>query len=155
MIEIERKFLVRADTYKNEASRSYDIQQGFLNTDPERTVRIRLADGKGILTVKGLTDDSGLKRFEWEKEIASEEALALLALCELGKIEKRRYEVSVGQHIYEVDEFFGSNQGLVIAEIELADEDEVFEKPDWLGEEVTGDIRYYNAQLVKKPFLAW
>ncbi|MDT8415262.1 MAG: CYTH domain-containing protein [Flavobacteriaceae bacterium] len=155
MIEIERKFLVRSDAYKKEASRSYDIQQGFLNTDPERTVRIRLADSKGILTVKGLTDDSGLKRFEWEKEIDREEAMALLALCEPGKVEKRRYEVAVGRHIYEVDEFFGSNQGLVVAEIELADADEVFEKPDWLGEEVTGDIRYYNAQLAKKPFQDW
>ena len=155
MIEIERKFLVTSEAYKTEAYKSIRIIQGFLNTDPERTVRVRLKGDKGILTVKGKSSDDGLKRFEWEKPISKDEAEALLALCESGKIDKTRYLVNAEPHTYEIDEFHGDNAGLVIAEIELNSEHETFSKPDWLGDEVTGDVRYYNAQLSKVPYSDW
>ena len=155
MIEIERKFLVKSDGYKNEAYAQSRIVQGFLNTSPERTVRIRINGEKGFLTIKGKSNEKGTTRFEWEKEISVEEAEALLNLCEPGVIEKVRYEVKIGKHIFEVDEFFGANEGLIIAEIELESEDEFFIKPDWLDKEVTGLTQYYNSQLSKKPFLNW
>ena len=155
MIEIERKYLVNSPKFKDEAFRKYIIKQGFLNSDPERTVRVRLVNDKGMLTVKGLSSDDGLVRFEWEKEISVEEAESLLQLCEEGIIDKARYEISVGDHIIEVDEFFGENEGLTIAEIELNSLTEVFEKPDWFGQEVTGEIRYYNSQLSKQPYKSW
>lgn len=155
MIEIERKFLVISDAFKDEAHQKYRIIQGFLNRDPERTVRVRLKDDKGILTVKGLSSDDGLSRFEWEKEISKNDAKALLEFCEIGVIDKIRYEIKVNNHIFEVDEFFGDNEGLVIAEVELQSEDETFSKPDWLGEEVTGNIKYYNSQLSKQPYNTW
>ncbi|WP_299333164.1 CYTH domain-containing protein [uncultured Psychroserpens sp.] len=155
MIEIERKFLVTSEKFKSEAHTQYRIIQGFLNTDPERTVRIRLKGEKGILTVKGMSSDDGLSRFEWEQEISKTDAEALLQLCEKGVINKIRYEVSVGSHLFEVDEFYDDNHGLIIAEVELEHEEDIFEKPDWLGQEVTGDIRYYNAQLSKQPFKSW
>ena len=155
MIEIERKFLVKSDAFKNEACQKFRIIQGFLNRDPERTVRVRLKDDKGILTVKGLSSDDGLSRFEWEKEISKNDAKALLEFCEIGVIDKIRYEIKVNNHIFEVDEFFGDNEGLVIAEVELQSEDETFSKPDWLGEEVTGNIKYYNSQLSKQPYNSW
>jgi adenylate cyclase len=155
MLEIERKFLVTSDVYKTEAFKSTRIIQGFLNTHKERTVRVRLKGDVGYLTVKGQSSLSGLSRFEWEKEISKQEAESLLKICEPGVIDKMRYEVNLGNHIFEVDEFYADNKGLVIAEIELKNENEVFKKPNWLGEEVTGQIKYYNSQLSKKPFCNW
>lgn len=153
--EIERKFLVISDQFKNEAFDSYSIKQGFLNSHEERTVRVRLKKGKGFLTVKGKSSEDGLSRFEWENEIAPEEAESLLKLCEPTIIDKIRYEVRMNDHIYEIDEFYGDNEGLIIAEIELNSKDETFIKPDWLGEEVTGQVKYYNSQLSKQPFKLW
>lgn len=155
MIEIERKFLVTSEAFKGEAFKSTRIIQGFLNTHPGRTVRVRLKENQGILTVKGETSKNGLIRFEWEKDISKEDAENLLTLCEKGAIDKIRYEVKIGNHIFEVDEFFGENKGLVIAELELKTEDETFVKPNWLGKEVTGQIKYYNSQLSKHPFKNW
>ncbi|WP_248724448.1 CYTH domain-containing protein [Seonamhaeicola sp. ML3] len=155
MIEIERKFLVKSDAYKAEANKKTRIIQGFLNTHEERTVRVRLKGDTGFLTVKGKSTDDGLKRFEWETEITDEDAKSLLNICESGVIDKMRYEVPVKNHTFEIDQFFGSNEGLVIAEVELNSVDEVFDKPSWLGEEVTGDIKYYNSQLSKKPYCDW
>jgi len=155
MIEIERKFLVKSTDFKTESYQKTRIVQGFLNTDPERTVRVRVNGHRGFLTVKGISSREGLSRFEWEKEISVIEAEALLELCEPGKIEKMRYLVKNENHTFEVDEFFGENQGLIIAEIELKNEDEIFAKPIWLGKEVTGDVRYYNSQLSKDPYINW
>ena len=155
MIEIERKFLVISDAFKDQAQQKFRIIQGFLNRNPERTVRVRIKHGKGMLTVKGLSFNDGLSRFEWEKEISKNDAKALLEFCEKGVIDKLRHEVKVDNHVFEVDEFFGDNEGLVIAEVELQSEDETFSKPDWLGKEVTGDIKYYNSQLSKQPFNTW
>ncbi|MGJ8665247.1 MAG: CYTH domain-containing protein [Patiriisocius sp.] len=155
MQEIERKFLVKDEKYKAESISEKRIVQGFLNTHKERTVRVRIKGSKGFLTIKGKSNEAGTTRFEWEKEILVAEADSLLALCEEGIIEKTRYEVKVGEHVYEVDEFFGNNQGLTIAEIELNNENESFKKPDWLGEEVTGDVKYYNSQLSINPFKNW
>lgn len=155
MIEIERKFLVTCDDYRAEASKKSNITQGYLNSDPERCVRIRLKDQAGFITVKGKSNESGLSRFEWEKEISKTDAETLLGLCEKTIIRKTRHEVSVGNHLFEVDEFEGLNAGLVIAEVELSAEDDVFSKPNWLGQEVTGDIRYYNSNLSKHPFCDW
>ena len=153
--EIERKFKVKNDAYKAEAVKVVRITQGYLSSVPERTVRIRLKDEEAFITIKGATNDRGTARFEWEKSISVSEALQLLSLCEQGVIDKRRYIVPVGKYTFEVDEFYGDNEGLVMAEIELPDENTTFTKPDWLGEEVTGDGRYYNAMLVKKPFKHW
>lgn len=153
--EIERKFKVKNDAYKAEAVKVVRITQGYLSSVPERTVRIRLKDEEAFITIKGATNDRGTTRFEWEKSISVSEALQLLSLCEKGVIDKRRYIVPVGKYTFEVDEFYGDNEGLVMAEIELPDENATFTKPDWLGEEVTGDGRYYNAMLVKKPFKHW
>lgn len=155
MIEIERKFLVKSADFKLEAFKQNRIIQGYLSTVPGRTVRIRIKDNLGFLTIKGASNESGLSRFEWEKEIPINEAKELLKLCENGVIDKTRYEIKVGSHIYEVDEFYAENEGLVIAEIELKAEDESFEKPIWLGEEVTADKRYYNSYLSKTPFNDW
>lgn len=155
MIEIERKFLVISEAYKKEAVKKTRITQGFLSTDPERTVRVRIKGNIGFLTVKGKSNSSGTSRFEWEKEIAIDEAKALLTLCQKGIIDKIRYEVKSNAHVYEIDEFFGDNSGLVVAEIELSSEEECFEKPYWLGVEVTGEVKYYNSQLSKTPFNAW
>ena len=155
MIEIERKFLVTSNEFKKEAFKETRIIQGFLNTDKERTVRVRIKGDLGFITVKGKSTNDGLSRFEWEKEIEKLEAESLLKLCEPTIIDKVRYEIKVGKHIFEVDKFHGENEGLIIAEIELSSEDEQFIKPDWLGEEVTGDSRYYNSKLTKKPFTKW
>jgi len=155
MIEIERKFLVTADTFKKEAFTQNRITQGYLSSIPERTVRVRIKGDRGFLTIKGASNESGLSRFEWEKEIPVDEAQKLLLLCEKGVIDKTRFEVKVGNHIFEVDEFYGENKGLIIAEIELATENEIFEKPEWLGKEVTNDTRYYNSYLSKHPFSKW
>ncbi|MBR9845360.1 MAG: CYTH domain-containing protein [Algicola sp.] len=155
MIEIERKFLVVSDDYKTESFSQTRIIQGFLNTNPERTVRVRLKGEQGFLTVKGKSTDNGLKRFEWEKDISKTDAKALLNLCEKGVIDKVRYEVKKGKHIFEIDEFFGDNQGLIIAELELQHENETFDSPVWLGKEVTGDAKYYNSQLSQTPYKIW
>lgn len=155
MIEIERKFLVTSAKFKQEAIAKERIEQGFLNTHPERTVRIRIKGDTGFLTVKGKSNESGTSRFEWEKEIAVADAHAMLELCQEGILEKTRYEIAVGKHIFEVDEFHGQNEGLIVAEVELACENETFEKPDWLGDEVTGIVKYYNSQLSKRPFQLW
>ncbi|WP_142784726.1 CYTH domain-containing protein [Changchengzhania lutea] len=155
MIEIERKFLVRSSAYKAEAFKNTRIIQGFLNTDKMRTVRVRIKGSSGFLTVKGISSKDGRSRFEWEKEISKTDAEALLKLCEDGVIDKIRYEVRLKNHIFEVDEFHGTNKGLVIAEVELNDEKETFTKPKWLGKEVTGTIKYYNSQLSKKPYSTW
>lgn len=149
--EIERKFLVRGD-FKSQAFRSERITQGYLSSVPERTVRVRIKGNEGFITIKGRSNASGLTRYEWEKEIPVDEARELLQLSEPGMIDKTRYLVQVGKHVFEVDEFYGENEGLILAEIELQSEDEPFEKPEWLGKEVTGDPRYYNAMLSKKPY---
>lgn len=149
--EIERKFLVRGD-FKSQAFRSERITQGYLSSVPERTVRMRIKGNEGFITIKGLSNASGLTRYEWEKEIPVDEARELLQLSEPGMIDKTRYLIQVGKHVFEVDEFYGENEGLILAEIELQSEDEPFEKPEWLGKEVTGDPRYYNAMLSKKPY---
>lgn len=154
-LEIERKFLVTGDGFRQQATSQTRIVQGFLNTDPERTVRVRIKGDKGFLTVKGPSNDSGTTRFEWETEITAAEATNLIDLCESGILEKVRFEVPWGDHLFEVDEFLGENKGLVLAEVELKHEDERFEKPNWLGEEVTGQIPYYNSQLSIKPFKGW
>ena len=149
MVEIERKFLVKNDSFKSEAVKSYFIAQGYLSSVPERTVRIRIKGDKGYITVKGKNNESGLSRFEWEKEMPLNEAKQLLQLCEPIIIKKTRYEIPFGKYTYEVDEFHDENEGLIIAEIELNSEKDVFEKPDWLGKEVTGDEKYYNSYLSK------
>ncbi|TYA52144.1 CYTH domain-containing protein [Formosa maritima] len=155
MIEIERKFLVKNETFKNEVFKKTTIKQGFLNSNKKRTVRVRLTDEQGFITVKGISSKDGLSRFEWEKEISKNEAEALFNLCEKGMIEKTRYLIKVENHTFEVDEFYGENEGLIIAEIELNHATELFAKPIWLGEEVTGNIKYYNSQLSKHPFKTW
>ena len=155
MIEIERKFLVKSEAFKSDAVQKERIVQGFLNTDPFRTVRVRIKGDKGYITVKGKGNHNGTTRFEWEKEISFKEADALIELSEPGVIDKVRYYVEVGNHIFEIDEFFGDNSGLIIAEIELEHEDEDFLKPLWLGDEVTSDIKYYNSQLSKNPYKTW
>lgn len=155
MIEIERKFLVTSDIFKKEAFTINRIAQGYLSAVPEHTVRVRVKGDKGFLTIKGASNESGLSRFEWENEIPVDEATALLKLCEKGVIDKNRFEVKIGSHIFEVDEFYGENEGLIIAEVELGSEKESFEKPSWLGNEVTNDIRYYNSYLSKNPFKKW
>lgn len=153
--EIERKFLVNGD-FKKHAVKSHKIKQGFLSTVPERTVRIRIRDHQGFITVKGMGNASGTTRFEWEKEIPINEAENLLLLCEPTIVEKIRHIVLANNNLYfEVDVFLGENSGLIIAEIELPQENTEFMKPSWLGKEVTGQIKYYNASLAKKPFAKW
>ena len=155
MVEIERKFLVISEEFKTNASHKHQIAQGYLNSNPERTVRIRIKGESGFLTIKGKGNQTGMTRFEWETEISLSEAKPLLALCEKGVIHKTRYEVEVGKHTYEVDVFTGENEGLIIAEIELTNENETFLKPNWLGKEVTNDNRYYNAYLSQNPYKNW
>lgn len=152
--EIERKFLVDGD-FKKEAVECIHIAQGYLSSVPERTVRVRIKGDRGFLTVKGAAGDSGVSRFEWEMEIPVAEAEKLLELCEPGIIDKERFIVPAGSHLFEVDLFHGENEGLVVAEIELMAEDERFEKPSWLGREVTGERRYYNSILTKHPYGKW
>ena len=155
MIEIERKYLVTSLAFKEEAFTHNEIAQGYLNSDPERTVRIRIKGEKGYITIKGISNEGGTSRMEWEQEIPVEEAKSLLQLCEKGAIEKTRYEVQSGKHIIEIDVFHGDNDGLIMAEIELESEHETIKKPIWLGKEVTGDERYYNAYLSQHPFKKW
>lgn len=152
--EIERKFLICGD-FKSAAFEATRITQGYLSSVPERTVRVRIKGDKGYLTVKGIGNDSGASRFEWEIEIPVPDAQALLPVCEPGVIDKTRYLVKAGPHTFEVDEFHADNEGLTVAEVELYDERETFEHPAWLGEEITGDPRYYNSMLMKNPFKNW
>jgi len=152
--EIERKFLVKGD-FKPFVKKETRIVQGYLSSVPERTVRVRLKGEKGFLTIKGIGNESGASRYEWESEISVDDAKNLLAICEPGVIDKTRYLVTVGNHTYEVDEFYGENEGLTVAEIELESEDEAFDKPEWLGEEVTGDVKFYNSMLMKNPYKNW
>jgi len=153
-VEIERKFLVKGD-YKSQASHSYYIEQGYICRGSGRTVRVRIRDDKGFLTIKGPSLDGGLSRYEWEKEISLQEARELMLLCDPSIISKHRYLVPFKGHVFEVDEFHGDNQGLTVAEVELGDTLEFFAHPSWLGEEVTGDGHYTNASLSKFPFKDW
>lgn len=153
--EIERKFRVSSDAFKAEAVKQTRIIQGYLSSVPERTVRVRVKGDKGFLTIKGIGNESGASRFEWETEIPVPEAEALLKICEPGVIDKTRYNVTSGEHTFEVDEFYGENEGLTVAEVELESEDEAFVKPEWVGEEVTGDPKYYNSMLMKTPYKTW
>jgi len=154
-VEIERKFLVTGDGFKREATAAVRIIQGYLSSVPERVVRVRIKGDKGYITIKGIGSDSGMTRYEWEKEIPVGDALELMSLCEPGIIDKTRYLVPAGAHTIEVDVFNGDNDGLVLAEVELPDESSPIERPRWLGEEVTGDKRYYNNELATHPFKDW
>lgn len=152
--EIERKFLVIGD-FKSQAFEQSRIVQGYISSARGRTVRVRIRNGRGYLTIKGASNESGTSRYEWEKELPLHEAEELMKLCEPGVIDKTRYLVRSGEHIFEVDEFYGENEGLIVAEVELNAEDEAFVKPSFIGQEVTGDVRYYNSQLMKKPYTTW
>ena len=147
--EIERKYLLKSDDWKTLVSKSYSIQQGYLNSDPERTVRVRIKDDRGILTIKGKNE--GITRAEYEYEIPIKEAEELIQLCELSIIKKVRNIVTLNSHIWEIDVFDGANKGLVLAEVELESEDTEILLPDWIGKEVSHDIRYYNSNLAKNP----
>ena len=155
MLEIERKFIVTSDSYKTLAFSSDRIAQGYICREGGNSARVRVRGDKGYITIKGPSLDGGLSRFEWEKEIPVDEALELLKLCHDGIIDKTRHLVKCGAHTFEVDEFFGDNEGLTIAEVELGDANEEFEKPDFIGEEVTGDKRYYNSRLTRFPYKSW
>lgn len=152
--EIERKFLVKGE-FKSKAKKQIHITQGYLSSIPERTVRVRLKEDQGFITIKGISNAAGTNRYEWEKEILKNEAEDLLKICEEGIIDKTRFLIDVGNHTFEVDEFYGKNEGLIIAEIELTSEDEKFEKPKWLGKEVSGDVKYFNSNLMQNPFKNW
>ena len=155
MEEIERKFLVESTDFIKESTVNNRIVQGYLNSNPERTVRVRIKGNKGFLTIKGKGNENGTTRFEWEKEISLSEAEALLQLCESGIIDKIRYEIPLGKHTFEVDVFSGENQGLIIAEVELTSENEFFEQPNWLGKEEKKKKKYYNSHLSEHPFCSW
>ena len=149
--EIERKFMVKKGVWRDQKATKYC--QGYLNTEKARTVRVRTIEDRGYLTIKGIS--IGASRLEFEYEIPRQDADALLDICEKPLIEKNRYKVEHGAFVWEVDEFFGENRGLVVAEVELENEDQYFPKPDWIGEEVTGDPRYFNSNLVKNPYTKW
>ncbi len=154
MKEIERKFLIEdASLLENLTGKA--IAQGYLSIDPERAVRVRISDDKGFLTVKGKSNQSGTTRFEWEKEIDLSEAEELLKLCLPTVISKTRFTISQNDFVWEIDVFHADNAGLILAEIELESEDQKFDRPDWIGNEVTGDKRYYNAYLSQHPFKSW
>lgn len=152
--EIERKFLVVGD-FKSSAVKQTRITQGYLSSVPERTVRVRVKGDKGFITIKGIGDESGASRYEWEKNIPVQEVEELLRICEPGVIDKTRFLVEYGGMTWEVDEFHGENEGLIVAEVELDSADQEFEKPEWLGEEVTGQVKYYNSMLMKTPYTRW
>lgn len=147
MIEIERKFLVTSAAFLKEAKNSTTIRQGYLTKDPQRTVRVRITGKKGFITIKGVSDEQGLSRFEWEKEITLADANALMQLALPTVIEKTRYFISHGKHCFEVDVFSGRHQGLVLCEVELNTKEEHIDLPSWIGKEVTGDPAYYNSAL--------
>lgn len=153
--EIERKYLVNSDVYKTLATERHELMQGYLCADGIRTVRVRLQDDAGALTIKG--KGNGVSRFEWERPITAEDARALMELAQTGRVIKTRYIVPIPDTPLrvEVDVFHAENEGLVLAEIELPAEDYAFEVPDWLGREVTGDPRYYNSYISSHPFNTW
>jgi len=153
-LEIERKFLVNGD-FSGQADSYSRIVQGYICADKDRTVRVRICGDKGFLTIKSASNERGWSRYEFEQPISVTDAEELLKLCLPGVIDKVRYWVKVGEHIWDVDVFHGDNEGLIVAEIELQSEDEIFELPEWAGEEVTGDPKYYNAMLSKHPFGRW
>lgn len=153
--EIERKFLVKNTRFIEESESKENILQGYLSSVPERTVRIRVKGSKAFITVKGVSDASGISRYEWEKEISVSDAKELLSICEPSIIDKTRYYIKHKNHTFEVDVFHGENKGLVVAEIELSSEDEFFEKPIWLAKEVTGITKYYNSNLIKQAYKYW
>ena len=153
-LEIERKFLVKGD-YKPFVTRSVHMKQGYLCSSEGKTVRIRISGEKGYITIKGPTPAGSFSRFEWEMEIPLHDAEGLLAMCDTGLIDKVRHIVPFEGHVFEVDEFAGENQGLVVAEVELSSEDEEFARPEWLGREVTGERRYYNSCLLSCPYSKW
>lgn len=152
--EIERKFLVKGD-FSRQVVSAERIVQGYICSQPGRTVRVRIRGGQGFLTIKGPSDEKGLSRYEFEQPISLADAEELLKLCEPGAIDKVRHLVPAGKHTWEIDVFHGDNEGLVLAEIELASEDEPFERPEWVGQEVSGDRRYYNSMLTKHPYKKW
>lgn len=152
-IEIERKFLLATEEWRNQINKQTIIKQGYLNSHPERTTRIRIKGEKGFFTVKGKSN--GNSRLEFEYEIPLSDAEVLLQLCEKPIIEKTRFEIYLDNHTWEIDEFEGENKGLVVAEIELQSEDELFTKPNWLGKEVSDQSKYFNSSLIKNPFSRW
>jgi CYTH domain-containing protein len=154
-VEIERKFLVQNTAFITESTPKKNLKQGYLNADKKRTVRVRITDEIAFITVKGESNSTGISRFEWEKEIKKREAEELLLLCEPCLIEKTRHLIDVGHHTFEIDEFHGDNEGLIIAEVELSSEAEDFIRPNWLGLEVTGDPKYYNSSISKNPYKNW
>ena len=154
-IEIERKFLVRDSTYRQQAHASSHIRQGYICSQQGKTVRVRMRDDKAYLTIKGPSADGGLSRYEFEKVISNSEAEQLLRICEPGLVEKTRFLVDYCGHTFEVDEFHGDNNGLIVAEVELSAPDEAVSLPPFIGQEVTGDRRYYNSQLRLRPFCLW
>ena len=153
--EIERKFLVTDDSYKAIAFHSDRIAQGYICREGGNSARVRVRGEKGYITIKGPSTDDGLSRYEWEKEIPASEAWELMKLCHGGIIDKTRYLVKSGRHTFEVDEFHGDNEGLVVAEVELEELDEKFECPQFIGKEVTGEKRYYNSHLTRMPYKLW
>lgn len=155
MIEIERKFLVKNETFKSESIKKQLITQGYLSSDPKRSVRIRICEQNAYITIKGQTSESGTSRYEWEKEINIEDAKQLMLLCREGVVTKIRHLIPFKNHTFEVDEFLKDNSGLVIAEVELSNENEDFERPRWLGKEVTGIKKYYNSQLSQNAYVNW
>lgn len=153
-LEIERKFLVQGE-YKHLAYHHSHIKQGYISSSNGRTVRVRIRGEKGYLTIKGPSNHAGLARYEFEKEIELADAEDLMRICEPGIIDKTRYLIRSGNHVFEVDEFYGENEGLVLAEVELSDENEAFDRPEFLGREVTGDRRFYNSHMRKNPYMLW
>ncbi len=151
MVETERKFLLKSDAWRQLPARKSHIVQGYLSTDPERTVRVRIRGESGTVTIKGKSSASGMSRYEWETEISLHDAKSLILLC-IGVVDKTRHEIPFGSHVFEVDEFHGNHDGLVLAEVELKSENEDFPRPDWLGDEVTQDVRYYNSWLSANPW---
>lgn len=152
--EIERKFLVNGD-YKSHSFKNFRIKQGYLALSGVNVVRVRIKGEKAYVTIKSALEENTIKRNEWEYEIPVTDAEEMLLLCEDAVIDKTRYLINVGNHVFEVDEFYDDNEGLLIAEVELESEDEAYEKPDWLGTEVTGNVRYYNSFLSIHPYREW
>ncbi len=154
-MEIERKFLVKNHSFIDEAFEKRRIVQGYICSDAERTVRVRIREEEGFLTIKSATNERGWSRYEFEQPISLKDAEELVKLCLPGLIDKVRHYVKVGDHIWEVDVFHGENEGLIVAEIELESEEDIFEIPSWVGQEVSGDAKYYNSMLAKQPYLHW
>ena len=155
MIEIERKFLVKSDKYRSDAFKVQLLSQAYLNNNPDKSVRIRIVDNEGFITIKGPSNDGGFSRFEWEKKIPFDEAVELMKLCGNQLILKKRYFVKHNKIILEVDEFLNNNKGLVVAEVELKTTSQKIVLPDWIAEEVTGVNKYYNLSLISHPFSSW